>query len=306
MKKVTAVITTHNRCELLKKAIKSVLEQTYIDNMEVLVVDDASDDGTKEYMESINVEKLKYIRISKEESKGGCYARNLGIKNATGEYIAFLDDDDEWYPEKTTKQVKILDENPDIGVVVCGMDVEYNMGKLFESNVQNEEKVQDFSKKILYRMPGPTSTLLIRKELLEQINGFDEKLRYWQDYDLMVRLCQICKVGFNNENLILYRVNIGDKNRITNGIDGWFETIDYINEKHKNLISKLDKEEMKKRQLLIYYDAVNKYTMKGNRKKKKEYLKKIYNETHSMKDFIKYVINLDKNDIRKFKMKHIK
>ncbi|WP_288911006.1 glycosyltransferase family 2 protein, partial [uncultured Thomasclavelia sp.] len=87
---VSAIITTHNRLELLKRAIQSVYNQTY-SNIELIVVDDASDDGTKEWAEQ---QSFKFIYIPKEKSKGGNYARNLGIKSSHGKYVAFLDDDD--------------------------------------------------------------------------------------------------------------------------------------------------------------------------------------------------------------------
>lgn len=90
MKLVTAIITTHNRLELLKRAIESVYAQTY-KCIELIVVDEASMDGTGDYCKKL---PLQYIFIPKAESRGGNYARNLGIKAAKGEYVAFLDEDD--------------------------------------------------------------------------------------------------------------------------------------------------------------------------------------------------------------------
>lgn len=97
MKLVSAIITTHNRLSLLKRAVESALSQTY-KNIEVIVVDDASTDGTPEYCNEL---PLRYIYIPKEESRGGNHARNLGILAAKGEYVAFLDDDDYWLPRKS-------------------------------------------------------------------------------------------------------------------------------------------------------------------------------------------------------------
>ena len=103
---VSAVIITHNRKDLVQGAIASVLNQTY-PNIELFVVDDASADGTKELLQKrAREEGFNYIYIPQAESKGGNHARNIGIQKSHGEYIAFLDDDDEWLPEKTEKQVK--------------------------------------------------------------------------------------------------------------------------------------------------------------------------------------------------------
>lgn len=105
---VTAIITTHNRLELLKRAIESVMTQSY-PNIELIIVDDHSTDGTDEYCKqlSISTHNITYINIPREQSKGGNYARNLGIKNSHGVYIAFLDDDDIWLPEKINLQVQL-------------------------------------------------------------------------------------------------------------------------------------------------------------------------------------------------------
>ena len=107
-KLVSAIITTHNRRDLLKRAIDSVLVQTYT-NIELIVVDDASDDGTSEVC---NDKRIKYIYIPKSESHGGNYARNLGIKTSKGEYCAFLDDDDVWLPRKIELQLEAFSKNP--------------------------------------------------------------------------------------------------------------------------------------------------------------------------------------------------
>lgn len=130
---VSAIITTHNRIDLLKRAVKSVYEQTY-PNIELIVVDDNSTDGTQTWCESQN---FHYIRIPSGESKGGNYARNLGIKASKGEYVAFLDDDDYWLPEKTEKQMWLMMEKGDC-VVYCFRI--YEIIRKNEIILQSEEK----------------------------------------------------------------------------------------------------------------------------------------------------------------------
>ncbi len=116
---VSAIITTHNRIDLLPRAIKSVQEQTY-PSIELIVVDDASSDGTNEYCHK---QSLQYMHIPKEESKGGNHARNLGVLAAKGEYIAFLDDDDYWLPTKIEKQMDLI-KAKDCELVYCGRRLE--------------------------------------------------------------------------------------------------------------------------------------------------------------------------------------
>ena len=114
---VSVVITTKNRKDLLLRAIESVKTQTY-SNIEVIVVDDASTDGTKDICE--RYDGITYIYISSDESKGGNYARNVGIKQSKGVYIAFLDDDDYWDSSKIEKQLSLISDES-IGFVYCGM-----------------------------------------------------------------------------------------------------------------------------------------------------------------------------------------
>ena len=117
--KISVIIPTHNRVDLLGRAIRSVQNQTY-KNIEIIIVSDGSTDGTDEF-----VNKLKYTdnRIQFYEykpSKGSNVARNLGIEKSKGEYIAFLDDDDEWLPTKLEKQLEVFQKDYRIGLVYTG------------------------------------------------------------------------------------------------------------------------------------------------------------------------------------------
>lgn len=110
---VSIIITTHNRPVLLKRAIESALAQTY-PNKEIIVVDDNSDDETQ--LVCRNYSEIRYINITSQESKGGNYARNIGIKASQGYYVELLDDDDYWLPEKTLSQVTLLENNDQCGI----------------------------------------------------------------------------------------------------------------------------------------------------------------------------------------------
>ena len=202
---VSAIITTHNRFHLVEKAIDSVLQQTY-PNLELIVVDDASNDGTDEKLNKrARTDGFQYIYIPPKESKGGNYARNLGIQKATGDYIALLDDDDEWMPEKTERQMEFLRNYPDYGVVSCLRLLEYD----FKNRVQQSERnviEGDISKIIFTKTPLLTSTLLFRKKTLEKCGLFDESLAFWQDYELSIRYAQITNVGVVHEYMCLYRI----------------------------------------------------------------------------------------------------
>ena len=253
---VSAIITTHNRINLLPRAIDSILAQTFKD-IECIVVDDASTDGTEDYCKSLDT--IRYIRISQNESNGGNYARNLGIKAAKGEYIAFLDDDDVWYPTKIEKQIDAIKARQ-CGFVYCGKDWEMVNR---EANETITEKCQSsslqegfFAKRILWQFASTSSCFLISKDLLYKVGLFDESLRFWQDYELTIRLAQVTSFHCVKESLVLYRVDATDKNRLTNKYGVWKEAVRYIRKKHSNLYSKLSTDEYVKYLNLVWQDAI--------------------------------------------------
>ena len=132
---VSVIIPTRNRARFLAGAVKSVLEQSYND-FEIIVVDDCSSDDTTALMESFRGSGIRYFRHDRR--LGGASARNTGIHQSTGEYIAFLDDDDEWYPEKLGRQMStILASPPDVGGVYTGyFIVDRNDGQMCGRSVR--------------------------------------------------------------------------------------------------------------------------------------------------------------------------
>ena len=290
---VSAVITTHNRKELLVLAIESVLNQTY-KNIECIVVDDASNDNTQEYIKRyIDEEKVKYIYIPKEESRGGNYARNLGVKNAKGKYVAFLDDDDEWLSEKIEKQMKAMQENQRIGLVYCGSIVEYDLDKAnrIGQMIADEEKYADgeLSKRVLIHTICTTSTILIQREIFEQIGGFDENLKFWQDYELTIRIFQITRAKLVRENLVIYRIFGNSKSRLSNKLSGWEAAVLYILDKHKKLYNKLTEEEEAQRKIYLYIDGINRAKKSGSKKDVVKYVWYIIKDSRTRKIFIRKI-----------------
>lgn len=235
---VSAVILTHNRKQLVLRAIDSVLNQSFM-NIECIVVDDASDDGTKE---ELSIRKdIIYIYIPKEESQGGNYARNVGINAAKGKYVAMLDDDDYWLPTKIEKQVALIEEKG-CGLVYCGMRPEYvhkDGSVTYVDWLPLEEGQGDLSVKILSRIYLITSGIMARRDLLEKVGAFDINVRYWQEYELSIRLAQLTEFYAVNECLYVYRIDEQDKNKLTNKFDAWKDSAHYIHQKHKALYAKL-------------------------------------------------------------------
>lgn len=209
---VSAVITTHNRLDLLRKAIASVLAQTY-PNMECIVVSDNSTDGTDEYCKG--QEGITFVAIPASESNGGNHARNVGISHANGEYVAFLDDDDIWHDDKIEKQVRLAQEK-NSGCVYC-MIRSFNTRLNRYIDVRADHCLEgNLSTAIFRRYFTNTSCLLVRKILLEEVGCFDVEIPKWQEYDLMIRLAQVTPIYYVHERLITYLENGFDKSRISN------------------------------------------------------------------------------------------
>jgi glycosyltransferase involved in cell wall biosynthesis len=203
--KASVVIPTCDRAELLSAAIASVLSQTWQD-FELLVVDDASKDHTSKVVADFADPRVIYLRH--EERKGGAAARNTGINHSKGEIIAFLDDDDEWLPEKLAKQMKIfLSNSSALGVVYTGYWI---IDRLSSKIVGQKTPVKrgDLSSEILIsNCVGGTSSVAVRKACFREVGLFDHRLPSYQDYDLWIRMAKYFQFDFIQEPLVKYQLH---------------------------------------------------------------------------------------------------
>jgi len=188
---VSIVITTFNRRELVQKAIRSALAQTYT-NFDLHVVDDGSTDGTGETIKYHFGEKERFFYCRHEVSHGLSAARNTGISRSLGEYLAFLDDDDEWKPDSLDKRVGAsealgLEPREKLGVVYSGCEVRIPHEKQVNFNMPAIDG--DIAACIrTHDLSTIPSTGLFSRKALEQINGFDETLVSSVDHDLWMSL----------------------------------------------------------------------------------------------------------------------
>lgn len=185
--KISVIIPTYNRGSLIERSVKSVLEQDY-HNLEVIIVDDCSTDNTKEVIGSLDDGRIKYIQHT--YNNGANAARNTGIKAAKGDYIAFQDSDDEWMPEKLSKQVKIFDDSDDknLGIVYTAF---WKIEETIKKYIPSKDILKtsgDLHDTLLGTNFISTQSLLIKKECLLNVGMFDEKLPRLQDWELLLRL----------------------------------------------------------------------------------------------------------------------
>jgi len=205
---ISIVIPAYNSEKYIGETIDSVLNQTY-ENFELLIVDDESNDKTPEIIKQYKDSRIKYYRIP--HSGRPSVPRNFGIQKADGELIAFLDSDDLWTKNKLENQIIHLEKNSEAAFV-------YSMSVTFGTSIfsQNYEVLPLLHKAVLSRddllKKGNSitcSSVLIRKEMIEAVNGFDEdpELKAIEDYDLWLRLSKDFKFCFIPKIHVYYRVH---------------------------------------------------------------------------------------------------
>lgn len=202
MPKVSVIIPTHNRPELLKKAIESVLAQTYSD-FEVVVVDDGLQKRSNGIVEQFHDRRIRYLQHDAE--RGGSAARNSGIRAATGDFIAFLDDDDEWLPEKLDIQMaRFAPTDPDVGFCFSAVT---NIYHDHEEHTVVLDGIRDHFSRALGNPKGYlTVTLIVKRKVFDTVGLFDEALPSHQETDLIIRAAKYFKGLGINQSLV--RVNM--------------------------------------------------------------------------------------------------
>ena len=214
--KISVIIPTFNRKKTLERAIHSVINQS-LSPFEILIIDDGSNDGTKEWVKE-SFQDIKYIY---QNNQGVSSARNKGIKHAYGDWVAFLDSDDEWLPNKLYEQVKAIGSNPEI--------------KFFHTNeiwIRNGVRVNQMKKhkkyggyifeKCLDICKVSPSSVLIKKEIFDDVGAFDNSLRVCEDYDLWLRITSKYPVVFLDIPLIYkYGGHAGQLSKVNDGIESY-------------------------------------------------------------------------------------
>ncbi|MBU0683680.1 MAG: glycosyltransferase [Candidatus Omnitrophica bacterium] len=168
----SVIIPAFNRKDFLKKAITSVLNQSYR-NLELIVVDDGSSDGTDFLINSIKDERILFL---KQSNHGVSHARNTGIRRAKGDFFAFLDSDDSWTEKKLEKAVKYIEEFSEISIFHTE-EVWYRNGALLNQKKKHKKPTGFVYKKALPLCCISISTAVVKKEVFENIGIFDENLQ---------------------------------------------------------------------------------------------------------------------------------
>lgn len=235
---ISVIIPTYNRSSLISDAIQSVLNQSHR-NIEIIVVDDGSTDNTKTVVDSFKG-AARYIVT---DHRGPAHARNAGMRAAAGEYIAFLDSDDTYRPDKLALQLSFMEKHPEVGMVytefsaatVNGLFEEYHLrtfhgvydrkGWSYEDLFPTREEfiyeaikpvpcyIGDIFQYALMDPLIPSPTIMFRKEILEKVGYQNESYHFAEEYEFIVRICKYFKVAFLNIPTYVYRYHEGQMSK---------------------------------------------------------------------------------------------
>ena len=204
---ISIIMTTCNRpIEIVRRAVDSVLAQTLLTDTQLIIVNDYPKDkllsekisGLADYVR----EKLECTYLEMQENMGACEARNRGVMEAKGEYLAFLDDDDIWMPRKLEKQLDYMKSHK--AVMVTGYVEEHINGTVRICNRKPLPEENPMEKLLEYNYIGGCSVPLMSREAFDRVGGFDSQYKSSQDYCLWLKLLKTGDIGFIEEPLVIY------------------------------------------------------------------------------------------------------
>ena len=204
---VSVVIPVYNGERFLRESLESVFAQTFHD-YEVVCVDDGSTDDSHALLQQYGAR----VRVIQQANAGQSAARNEGVQQATGAFVAFLDQDDRWYPSKLAQQVAVLNAEPDVVLVHCNYDRVDGDGRVLVAGAALVERASALASQ-LGRLIGEAlvfpSAMLVRRDVFQLVGGFDPELRGFEDFDLIARLKQQGRFVLLNESGMAYRLHAG-------------------------------------------------------------------------------------------------
>ena len=209
---ISVIIPTYNRVGLLERSVKSVLSQTYT-NLELLIIDDGSNDATEEFVKGLSDKRIRYYR--NERNMGSAASRNRGASLAGGELLAFQDDDDEWLPNKLMRLMEVWknEGSAETGMIYHEMQEQGASTFIPSKDFPLEWKSKEiFRYMLLYPMIGATASL-IRKSCLDELGGFNEKLKSIEDYEFYLRMAGKYRILFVEEPLMIIYDTPGSVNK---------------------------------------------------------------------------------------------
>lgn len=242
---ISIVIPTYNRAGLIGKAIQSILDQSY-ENWELIIVDNYSDDNTKAVIESFNDDRILMLFTPRTGSVAA--SRNLGVAHSNGEWIAFLDSDDWWFPQKLSYISKVIENQPDLiyhDLQIVDSDGNALNGKKTKSR---NLKTPIYLDLLLNGNDIALSSVVVKKSIFAKVNGMNESPTFFavEDYDTWLRIAQVTSNFVHIPKALgAYRLHDGNIGKINN--------FDYLSNALKAHLEGLDNRQLRKYQSLYIY-----------------------------------------------------
>ncbi|MCP4370178.1 MAG: glycosyltransferase [Deltaproteobacteria bacterium] len=277
-KTISVIIPTFNRKDTLTEAVNSVFAQTLLPD-EIIIVDCGSQDGTKKAFYDYN-EPIKFFET---KIPGASAQRNFGISNAKGSYIAFLDDDDIWHPEKLNIQIGFLEQHPEISMISSG-----NIRIGYDIKIDRPKWILgDLYKKLFMKSFISTPTVLVKREVFDRVGCFNENYKRAEDYDLWLRISRCFHLAHTKTPLTWIRKS---KNRLSdNKIDLRNSAIKVIQENYDP--EKISQRKLNRRISGIEISLGRRYIKSGNKQEgKKQFLSAIKRYPYSVRSY-RYLIS---------------
>ena len=242
---ISIVIPTYNRANLIGKAIQSILDQSY-GNWELIIVDNYSDDNTKEVIKAFNDDRI--LMLSTPRTGSVAASRNLGVAHSNGEWIAFLDSDDWWLPEKLMYVCKALRNNPDL--IYHDLQIVNANGASMKQKRTKSRKLKEpiYLDLLLNGNDIALSSVVVRRAIFLGVKGMNESPTFFavEDYDLWLRIAQITnRFVYISKELGVYRLHDGNIGRVN--------SFDYLSNALKGHLDLLNTYQLRKYQSLYVY-----------------------------------------------------
>jgi len=248
---ISVIIPTYNSTKYIGEAINSVLRQTFTD-YEIIVVDDGSTDNTKEIIDN-NFPQVRYYYLP---HRGVSRARNYGIQRARGEFIAFLDADDLWLPEKLEKQIGVFNADQELMLVFTEHRF-FDSNGIREATFSKKERLMtgDIVKNIFLYSHVALPTVMVRKNVFQEIGYFEENLNVAEDDNLWIRIALKFRIHLLDEVLVHCRMTENSLSRITsNVVTGVLKNVELIENKYPDLRKRLGRVNIRRKKSYIYSD----------------------------------------------------
>lgn len=256
------VIPTHNRAQILGLALDSVHGQTHRP-IELIVIDDGSTDDTTTMIEAWEKERAEpgefYLRYIRQENQGANAARNRGISEATGTFVAFLDSDDQWFPAKLSKQLRVFENDPDVGGVYCGLRYrDLDTGVLADDRPREYPQGDLLRTLLIHDVTEGEPCWVVRRSCFENVGVFDESLSARLGWDLWIRLAAEYRIGCVPEVLVYGGTHTGERvrsnpQRELNGHQQIFDKYAYLRKRFAPGVSLAARAAMYRRRGRVYF-----------------------------------------------------